>query len=263
MPPEGVVLFALYQQRLYRVLARDTKLAAATLPQLVPSLRKVSADLLAAHRELYRLTPPLKSHTTIRVGRAPPAATLLRYYREAGRASVFRGMCSRQSTSSSRSSGSCATRARQGRRDRCSSCRRPGGNTVSGATSTILTTRSSAPPTTYMRRERRAVSGVRCTHTTRRTHTSMRCSATRGECVRTEGCSTSCTTGRSSSRQHTATNGSRGRACLETDVSAEPTRPLGQHRKRCLGPNSQFADTAESQPPVDALAFPARRKDRG
>ena len=84
MPPEGVVLFALYQQRLYRVLARDTKLAAATLPQLAPSLRKVSADLLAAHRELYRLTPPLKSHTTIRVGRAPPAATLLRYYREAG-----------------------------------------------------------------------------------------------------------------------------------------------------------------------------------
>jgi membrane-bound lytic murein transglycosylase B len=83
-PPQGVVLFALYQQRLYRVLARDQKLAAATLPQLAPSLRTVSADLLAAHRELYRLTPPLKPHTTIRVGRAPPAATLLSYYREAG-----------------------------------------------------------------------------------------------------------------------------------------------------------------------------------
>jgi membrane-bound lytic murein transglycosylase B len=82
-PPEGVVLFALYQQRLYRVLARDPKLAAATLPQLAPSLRAVSADLLAAHRELYRLTPPLKSHVPIRVGRAPPAATLLSYYRDA------------------------------------------------------------------------------------------------------------------------------------------------------------------------------------
>ncbi|HMI29778.1 MAG TPA: hypothetical protein VK490_08710, partial [Gaiellaceae bacterium] len=57
-PPKGVVLFALYQQRLYRLLASDTKLAAATLPQLAPSLRRVSADLLAAHRELYRLTPP-------------------------------------------------------------------------------------------------------------------------------------------------------------------------------------------------------------
>ncbi len=82
-PPGGVVLFALYQQRLYRLLARDTKVAAATLPQLAPSLRAVSADLIAANRELYRLTPPLKSHTTIRVGRAPPAASLLGYYREA------------------------------------------------------------------------------------------------------------------------------------------------------------------------------------
>jgi membrane-bound lytic murein transglycosylase B len=81
--PPVVVLHALYQQRMYRLLARDTKLADATLPRLAPPLRRVSADLLTAHRELYRLTPPLPGKTRIRVGRAPPAATLLGYYREA------------------------------------------------------------------------------------------------------------------------------------------------------------------------------------
>jgi membrane-bound lytic murein transglycosylase B len=83
-PPQSVVLHALYQQRIYRLLARDTKLAAATLPRLAPPLRRASADLLAAHRELYRLTPPLPS-VTIRTGRAPPASSLLGYYREAQR----------------------------------------------------------------------------------------------------------------------------------------------------------------------------------
>jgi membrane-bound lytic murein transglycosylase B len=82
--PEGVVLYALYQQRIYRLLARDKKLADATLHRLGPQLRRVSVDLLTAHRELYRLTPPLRS-PTIRVGRALPAATLLLYYREGQR----------------------------------------------------------------------------------------------------------------------------------------------------------------------------------
>lgn len=83
-PPEPVVLYALYQQRIYRLLAHETTLAAATMPRLTPPLRRVSADLLAAQRELYRLTPPLPA-VTIRTGRAPPASSLLRYYREAQR----------------------------------------------------------------------------------------------------------------------------------------------------------------------------------
>ena len=84
VPPREVVLYALYEQRIYRLLARDKKLARVTLSSLAPRLRAATRDLLVAHRELYRLTPPLPSHTSIKVGRAAPAATLLAYYREAG-----------------------------------------------------------------------------------------------------------------------------------------------------------------------------------
>jgi hypothetical protein len=80
--PNDVVLYALYQQRIYRNLARDRKLADGTLPLLAPPLRELSHDILAAHRELYRLTPPLPARA-IKVGRAAPASTLLLDYREA------------------------------------------------------------------------------------------------------------------------------------------------------------------------------------
>jgi soluble lytic murein transglycosylase-like protein len=83
--PPDVVLYALYEQRLYRLLARETKLAGATLPRLPRPLRATVRDLLTAHRELYRLTPPLPARAKIKVGSAEPAATLLAYYREAQR----------------------------------------------------------------------------------------------------------------------------------------------------------------------------------
>ncbi len=82
--PTGVVLDALYQQRIYRLLADDAKVARATLPLLRPSLRNLSRDFLTAHRELYRLTPPIAGRT-IRVGHARPAGILLSYYREGER----------------------------------------------------------------------------------------------------------------------------------------------------------------------------------
>jgi membrane-bound lytic murein transglycosylase B len=82
--PRDVILYALYQQRIYRVLAADNRLAAGTLARLAPDLRKASGDLVAAHRELYRLTPPIAAGT-IKVGAARPAGVLLRYYREAER----------------------------------------------------------------------------------------------------------------------------------------------------------------------------------
>jgi membrane-bound lytic murein transglycosylase B len=83
--PADLVLDALYEQRLYRLLARDTELAAATVPALAPRLRTTTRDLLVAHRELFRLTPPLPSRAKIKVGPAAPAAALLTDYREAQR----------------------------------------------------------------------------------------------------------------------------------------------------------------------------------
>jgi membrane-bound lytic murein transglycosylase B len=82
--PDGVVLYALYQQRLYRLLAREQKLAASVVPKLPPPLQRFSRDVLTAQRELYRLTPPLLAHA-IKVGPAPPPSTLLAAYREAER----------------------------------------------------------------------------------------------------------------------------------------------------------------------------------
>ena len=81
-PPTDVTLYALYQQRAYRLLARQRTLAAATVPLLPRTLAIVSRDLLAAHRALYGLTPAIGVRA-IRVGTAAPAGTLLRYYREA------------------------------------------------------------------------------------------------------------------------------------------------------------------------------------
>jgi membrane-bound lytic murein transglycosylase B len=81
LPPEDVVLLALYQQRIYRLLARDKPLADAMLVRVPRVLANVSRDFLVAHRELYRLTPPIATRT-IKVGAARPAGILLRYYRE-------------------------------------------------------------------------------------------------------------------------------------------------------------------------------------
>jgi membrane-bound lytic murein transglycosylase B len=81
-PPADVTLYALYQQRAYRLLARRRALAEATVRLLPPALAIVSRDLLGAHRDLYGLTPPIRVRA-IRVGTAAPAGTLLRYYREA------------------------------------------------------------------------------------------------------------------------------------------------------------------------------------
>ena len=84
--PAEVALYALYQQRIYRVLARNEELSAKTVVRLPSALRKLSRDVLRAHRELYRLTPPIAARA-IKVGPALPAGILFGYYREIGRAS--------------------------------------------------------------------------------------------------------------------------------------------------------------------------------
>jgi membrane-bound lytic murein transglycosylase B len=82
--PQAVVLQALYQQRIYRLLTRDSRLATRTLALVPRNLAKISRDLLAAQRELYRLTPPIGVQT-IKVARPRPPPQLLSYYREAQR----------------------------------------------------------------------------------------------------------------------------------------------------------------------------------
>jgi soluble lytic murein transglycosylase-like protein len=82
--PAAVVLYALYQQRLYRLFTRDSQLATRTLALVPQDLATVSRDLLAAQRELYRLTPPI-GVPTIKVAPPRPAPELLSYYREAQR----------------------------------------------------------------------------------------------------------------------------------------------------------------------------------
>jgi membrane-bound lytic murein transglycosylase B len=79
-----LVLLALYQQRLTRLLSNRPPLARATVPQLAPTLRAFVRDVVVAHRELVAITPPLRTRAP-RVGRAAPASKLLSYYHEAER----------------------------------------------------------------------------------------------------------------------------------------------------------------------------------
>jgi membrane-bound lytic murein transglycosylase B len=83
-PPNDVLLQALYQQRLYRLLAREPRLAKGTLARLREPLAKVARDFVSAHRGLYVLTPPIPSRR-IKVAPSPPAHALLGYYRKAQR----------------------------------------------------------------------------------------------------------------------------------------------------------------------------------
>jgi membrane-bound lytic murein transglycosylase B len=83
--PRAVTLEALYQQRIYRLLSADPRLAATTIPRLPPAVRAHARDSVLAHRELAAITPPLPAGRRIRTGPPAPAAELLRAYREAER----------------------------------------------------------------------------------------------------------------------------------------------------------------------------------
>jgi membrane-bound lytic murein transglycosylase B len=82
-PPDDVTLDALYQERIYRLLAANAKLARATIPRLA-RYSAFAHDVITAHRELASITPPLQLKA-IRVGPAAPPADLLRFYREGQR----------------------------------------------------------------------------------------------------------------------------------------------------------------------------------
>ncbi|MFY9580226.1 MAG: lytic transglycosylase domain-containing protein [Gaiellaceae bacterium] len=82
--PNDVTLYALYEQRLYRLLSDNAPRARATFQRLPRPLAAYARDVVVAHRELVRLTPPLRTRM-VHVGPAAPAADLLRWYHEAER----------------------------------------------------------------------------------------------------------------------------------------------------------------------------------
>jgi membrane-bound lytic murein transglycosylase B len=66
------------------MLARNDALARATFARLPKRDAAAARDFVAAHRELFRITPPL-ANRTIRTGPAEAPAALLSYYREGER----------------------------------------------------------------------------------------------------------------------------------------------------------------------------------
>jgi membrane-bound lytic murein transglycosylase B len=83
-PPQSVLLDALFEQRIYRMLARNDRLARASIAGMTGPAAAAARDMVAAHRELFRLTPPISARA-IRTGPAAPAPALLGYYREGER----------------------------------------------------------------------------------------------------------------------------------------------------------------------------------
>jgi membrane-bound lytic murein transglycosylase B len=83
-PPKEVTLGALYQQRIYRLLAKRPRLARATLRRLPPQLRPEARDITTALHNFLRLSPPPKRRK-FTTGRALPPGLLLDYYQRAQR----------------------------------------------------------------------------------------------------------------------------------------------------------------------------------
>jgi hypothetical protein len=84
-PPKVVVLQTLYQQRIYRLMAKRSELGNKTLRRLDGMLARTSRDIVSAFRLLSSLVTPLKPGFDFKTGRFKPAAELLRFYKRAQR----------------------------------------------------------------------------------------------------------------------------------------------------------------------------------
>ncbi len=84
-PPETVVLPALYQQRIYRFLARHPELARRTIAELRRPLAAEVRDNVDATRDVFSLSHPVSKPNVVRTQPPLPAGTLLGYLRRAGR----------------------------------------------------------------------------------------------------------------------------------------------------------------------------------
>ncbi len=83
--PGDVVLRALYQQRIYRFLARNRALAERTLPLLLGRLRAEALANVTAARELFSIVRPISRPSRFRTGPPKPAGVLLRWFHQAER----------------------------------------------------------------------------------------------------------------------------------------------------------------------------------
>lgn len=83
--PDDVVLLALYQQRIYRFLARNRAFAGRTLPLLRGQLRAEALANITAARELFSIVRPISRPSRFRTGPPQPAGLLLRWFRDAER----------------------------------------------------------------------------------------------------------------------------------------------------------------------------------
>jgi hypothetical protein len=84
-PPEPVVLHALYQQRIYRHLARNPVLAGRVFDRLPARLARSAKADVAAMRDLFALTRPISGPVRFKVRDPEPADVLLGHFRRAER----------------------------------------------------------------------------------------------------------------------------------------------------------------------------------
>jgi len=84
-PPRPLVLQALYEQRIYRTLALDPKLAQAVIPLLPPAVRDEATANAAAGEALFSKIRPPDHRIRLRTRPPLPADGLLGYYEEAER----------------------------------------------------------------------------------------------------------------------------------------------------------------------------------
>ncbi len=83
--PEPVVLLSLYEQRIYRRLARDAKLASRAYAKLPKAVAARAKDNVTAIRDLLSLAHPVSGPIKIKVRPAEPADALLAAFRRAER----------------------------------------------------------------------------------------------------------------------------------------------------------------------------------
>ncbi|WP_440068691.1 transglycosylase SLT domain-containing protein [Streptosporangium sp. OZ121] len=84
-PPEPVVLLALHQQRIYRYLVLNPKVASRTYARLPKALAGQARDNVTAGRDLRSLVRPISGAAKFRVQPPKPADFLLGHFRYAER----------------------------------------------------------------------------------------------------------------------------------------------------------------------------------